>query len=64
MKFCVHYHLKRPTDTDPVRHVINDVPGDSPEEAEANAREWVQSQGHEYVSTVRIVKTSDEGEQA
>lgn len=59
MKFCVHYRLKRPTDLEPVRHVINDVPGGSEAEAEMNARELVASKGYEYVSTVRIVNTSN-----
>lgn len=59
MNYCVHYFLKRATDQNPVRHVINDVPGTSKEQAEVNARQWVESQGHSYVETVRVVDTTN-----
>lgn len=58
MTYCVHYLLQRASDNSPVRHVINDVPGASPIEAEENARKWVDSQGHTYVETVRLVDTT------
>lgn len=59
MNYCVHYFLQRASDQAPVRHVINDVPGASTEQAEENARKWVESQGHTYVETVRIVDTTN-----
>ena len=59
MNYCVHYLLLRPIDTAPVRHVINDVPGNSPEQAIDNARKFVEDQGHTYVETVRVVNTAD-----
>lgn len=59
MTYCVHYFLERATDKTPVRHVINDVPGATTLEAEENARKWVESQGHKYVETVRIVDTTE-----
>lgn len=59
MTYCVHYLLKRATDDTPVRHVINDVPGSSPQQAEEYARQWVEGQGHRYVETVRVVDTTD-----
>ena len=59
MNYCVHYFLQRENDETPVRHVINDVPGASAEQAEENARQWVESQGHTYVETVRIVDTTN-----
>lgn len=57
MKFCVHYYLQRPTDEQPVRHIINDVLGANEEEAERNARSFVEEQGFKYVSTVRVIDT-------
>ena len=59
MNYCVHYLLQRPTDTAPVRHVINDVPGTSPEQAIDSARKFVEEQGHRYIETLRVVNTAD-----
>lgn len=59
MLFCIHYLLKRPTDCEPVKHVINDVPGRTAEEAVEAARKMVTERGGEYVSTRRVVKTQD-----
>lgn len=59
MNYCVHYLLRRATDENPVRHVINDVPGTTPEQAIENARRWVESQGHTYIETVRVVDTTN-----
>lgn len=58
MTYCVHYLLQRASDNSPVRHVINEVPGTPPIEAEENARKWVDSQGLTYVETVRLVVTT------